>query len=75
MNMKKKLDVPIAMMAVLSFSSCYDNSKVCYCYENRVEQEVYVSHDMPCSNFNTEKRGCIESHERGTFDPSSTAYK
>ena len=63
-------------MAILAFASCGKGTgKVCYCYENRVEQEMFVSSDIPCSHYNTEKRGCIESNERGTFDPGSTAYK
>jgi hypothetical protein len=73
--MKKKLLLPLAVLAVLFMVSC--DAKLCYCYE-RVggsvqETEIYVNTDTPCNSKNTATRGCIERSERGSFDPSEIA--
>lgn len=64
--MKKKLFVPMALMAVMAFASC--DTKLCYCYENGHEEEMYVSSDVACSAYSTNRKGCVESNER--MDPS-----
>lgn len=69
--MKKKLLFPIALMAVLAFSSC--DLKMCYCYENGYEEETYTNVDTPCSSYTTTTRGCVEVNER--MNPDLVAYK
>ncbi len=64
--MKKKLFVPMAMLAVLTLASC--GTKLCYCYENGHEEELYVSEDVACSAYSTNRKGCVEQNER--MDPS-----
>ena len=75
--MKKRI-VILALLALstLCFISC--DNKLCYCYERssdgRVhESEVYVNTDTPCSSMSRGGRGCIESSERGTFNPEDIA--
>lgn len=69
MNMKKKLFVPMAMMAVLAFASC--DTKLCYCYENGHEEEMYVNTDVACNSYSRGNRGCVEQNER--MDPRTLA--
>lgn len=73
--MKKRVLAALSAVAFVACLASCDDNKVCYCYENQVEQTMYVRSDVPCSTYTTEKRGCIESNERGTIDPGSTAYK
>ncbi len=71
-NMKKRLIIPAAfVITVLCCSSC--DTKLCYCYENGMEQVVYVDSDTPCNSMTRGERGCVESYER--MDPSQTAKK
>lgn len=69
--MKKKWFVPMALLAVVLFASC--DSKLCYCYENGYEQQVYVNPDTPCSSMTRGERGCVEKNER--MDPGQVAKK
>ena len=71
MNMKKKLLIPLAAIAALSFASC--DTKLCYCYENGQEQQLYISTDLPCNSQSTASRGCVEQNER--MDPDDVAWK
>lgn len=68
-NMKKKIFVPLALMTAVVFASC--DSKLCYCYENGYETEVYTNSDTPCSALGSGERGCVESYER--MDPGQVA--
>lgn len=68
---KKKILLAMVAVAALGFSSC--DSKLCYCYENGQEQQMYISVDLPCNSQSTATRGCVESNER--MDPSETAWK
>ena len=67
--MKKIFFSIAALMAVVSLASC--DSKLCYCYENGYETEVYVNTDTPCSSMGHGERGCVESYER--MDPGQVA--
>ncbi len=58
-------------MAVASLASC--DTKLCYCYENGYEQEVYVNIDTPCNSMSRGERGCVERNER--MDPTQVAKK
>ena len=58
-------------MAVSSLASC--DTKLCYCYENGYEQEVYVNIDTPCNSMSRGERGCVERNER--MDPTQVAKK
>ncbi len=74
--MKKKVLIPLAVLACVALASC--DGKTCYCYErvsenNVYESEVYVNSDVSCASLTTATRGCIESHERGTIDPNDIA--
>lgn len=69
MNMKKKLLIPVALVFCVAFASC--DSKLCYCYENGHEEELYVSSDVACSAYSTSRKGCVESNER--MDPTQIA--
>lgn len=70
--MKKRILMGLALCAMsIAFASC--DSKLCYCYENGYEQEVYISTDLPCNSQSTNTRGCVESHER--MDPGQVAWK
>lgn len=61
----------MALLAVVLFASC--DSKLCYCYENGYEQQVYVNPDTPCSSMTRGERGCVEKNER--MDPGQVAKK
>lgn len=61
----------MAVLAVVLFASC--DSKLCYCYENGYEQQVYVNPDTPCSSMTRGERGCVEKNER--MDPGQVAKK
>lgn len=50
-------------------ASC--DSKLCYCYENEHEEELYVSTDAKSSAYGNARRGCVESNER--MDPRQIA--
>ena len=67
--MKKIFFGIAAIIAVAALSSC--DEKLCYCYENGVEQRVYVASDTPCSSMTHGERGCVESYER--MDPGQVA--
>ena len=70
--MKKRVIMVLGAMALTAvLASC--DSKLCYCYENGVEQQMYVSSDVPCSTYTSGNRGCVEANER--MDPGTTAYK
>ena len=69
--MKKKVIIPLAAVASLFLASC--DSKLCYCYENGEEQQLYISPDLPCNSQGTATRGCVEQNER--MDPDDIAYK
>ena len=73
--MKKRILIPLAALAALSFASC--DSKLCYCYESTsggvYESEVYVNTDTPCSSMTTGTRGCVEENER--MNSGDIAYK
>ena len=73
--MKKIFLSIVAIVAAFSLGGC--DSKVCYCYESTstgtIEQQVYVHSDTPCNSMSKSNRGCIESNERGTFDPNQIA--
>ena len=77
--MKKKVLIPLAVVATLSFVSC--DTKACYCFESTpqgvYQNEVYVNADLPCSSMNTDNTGCIEANERGTMENpgGNIAYK
>ena len=58
-------------MAVLAFVSC--DTKLCYCYENHHEEEMYVSSDVACNSYSRGDRGCVEQNER--MDPRELAKK
>ncbi len=64
--MKKKVLIAITAFAALSLASC--GTKLCYCYENGHEEELYVSEDVACSAYSTNRKGCVEQNER--MDPS-----
>lgn len=61
----------MALLSVVLFASC--DSKLCYCYENGYEQQVYVNPDTPCSSMTRGERGCVEKNER--MDPGQVAKK
>lgn len=61
----------MAVLAVVLLASC--DSKLCYCYENGYEQQVYVNPDTPCSSMTRGERGCVEKNER--MDPGQVAKK
>lgn len=61
----------MAVLSVVLFASC--DSKLCYCYENGYEQQVYVNPDTPCSSMTRGERGCVEKNER--MDPGQVAKK
>lgn len=64
-NMKKRLIIPLTIiLACMAFASC--GSKLCYCYEGNREAELYVSEDVACNAYSTDRRGCVESYERMT---------
>lgn len=69
--MKKKVIIPLAAVAALFLASC--DSKLCYCYENGEEQQLYISPDLPCNSQGTATRGCVEQNER--MDPDDIAWK
>ena len=75
--MKKRLVIPAALaFSALCFSSC--DNKLCYCYERTSdnvvhETQVYTNTDTPCASLSSDRRGCIESNERGTFNPDDIA--
>ncbi len=70
--MKKRILTGLALCAIsATFASC--GSKLCYCYENGYEQELYISPDVACNAYSTASRGCVEQHER--MDPGQVAYK
>ena len=70
--MKKRLVIPAALVfSALCFSSC--DSKLCYCYENGEEQQLYISPDLPCNSQGTATRGCVEQNER--MNPDDVAWK
>ena len=69
--MKKKVIIPLAAVAALFLASC--DSKLCYCYENGEEQQLYISPDLPCNSQGTATRGCVEQNER--MDPDDSAWK
>lgn len=72
MNMKKRLFYALlACGLAVAFTAC--DSKLCYCYENGYETEMYVSPDLPCQSYTTTTRGCVEQNER--MDPGDIAYK
>ena len=73
MNMKRKILVLSAALlcGAALFSSC--DQKMCYCYENGLEEEMYVNADQACSAYTSGNRGCVEVNER--MNPSQTAYK
>ena len=64
--MKKKVFIALMAFAALSVVSC--GTKLCYCYENGHEEELYVSEDVACSAYSTNRKGCVEQNER--MDPS-----
>lgn len=66
---RKKILLPIAAMALLAFASC--DTKLCYCYENGHEEEMYVSNDVACNAYSRGNRGCVEQNER--MDPHQLA--
>ena len=55
--------------AALIFASC--DTKLCYCYGNGHEEEMYVSSDVGCSAYSSGNRGCVEQNER--MDPREIA--
>lgn len=62
--------------AAIVYASC--DTKSCYCYETdasgRVhEQVVYAKPSTACNSYSTASRGCVESNERGSFDPNQVA--
>ncbi|MBR1765562.1 MAG: hypothetical protein IJ745_00805 [Bacteroidales bacterium] len=67
--MKKVILSLTAVVAMTVLASC--DSKLCYCYENGYEQEVYTNTDTPCSSMTRGERGCVESNER--MDPGMVA--
>lgn len=74
--MKKKLLIPLAVLASIAFASC--DSKPCYCFERGydgrlIRSEIYVSSDTPCNSQTTDSRGCIERSELGTINPEDIA--
>ena len=74
--MKKNIMMLGVAALITLFVACDDKS--CYCYErtsaDHVQESVtYVHPDTPCSSLNTERRGCLESSERGTIDPNDIA--
>lgn len=75
--MKKRIVIPAVLaLSALCFISC--DSKLCYCYERDShgqvhESEVYTNTDTPCASLTRGDRGCIETSERGTFDPNDIA--
>jgi hypothetical protein len=72
MNMKKRILLAVSVCALVAlFSAC--DSKLCYCYENGYETEMYVSSDVACGAYSTTTRGCVESNER--MNPGDIAYK
>lgn len=60
--MRKKILASAFLLAALLAVSC--DTKLCYCYENGYEDEVYVNSDTQCNAYSTSRRGCVESHER-----------
>ena len=72
MNMKKRLLLALSACALAaSFTAC--GNKLCYCYENGYETEMYVSPDVACGAYTTATRGCVEENER--MNPGDIAYK
>ena len=69
--MKKRILISLAALAALGFASC--DSKLCYCYENGQEQQLYISPDLPCHSQSTATRGCVEQNER--MNPDDVAWK
>ena len=74
--MKKKVCLIAFLAAMFAISSC--DTKICYCYERDGngqvhESEHYLSTDKACASLSRGNRGCIESSERGTFDPNDIA--
>lgn len=68
--MKKRLVIPAALaFSALCFSSC--DTKLCYCYENGHEEEMYVNSDVACASYSRGNRGCVEQNER--MDPRDIA--
>lgn len=67
--MKKILIAIAALVMVTVLASC--DSKLCYCYENGHEQEIYTHSDTPCSSMTKGDRGCVEKNER--MDPGQVA--
>ena len=64
--MKKTVLFAVIAFVALCLASC--DTKLCYCYENGHEEEMYVSSDVACSAYSTNRKGCVESNER--MDPS-----
>lgn len=72
--MKKRLIIPfVLMLACMAFASC--GSKLCYCYEGNREAELYVSEDVACNAYSTDRRGCVESYERMNPNDIGDEYK
>jgi hypothetical protein len=67
--MKKIILSMMALVAVVALTSC--DSKLCYCYENGYETEIYVNTDTPCASMTRGERGCVETYER--MDPGQVA--
>ena len=73
--MKKSVILWAAMaaMGIGLLSSC--DTKKCYCYEGGYESVEYVFSDKSCNSLSTTNMGCIESSERGSFDPNQTGSR
>ena len=69
--MKKKVLIALTAVAAFCLASC--DTKLCYCYEDGYEQQVYINPDTPCSSLTQGNRGCVESYER--MNPDETAKK
>ena len=73
-DMKKRLIFPVTLvLACIAFASC--GSKLCYCYEGNHEAELYVSEDVACNAYSTDRRGCVESYERMNPSDIGDEYK
>lgn len=71
--MKKKILFLALVVAAMAAVSC--DTKLCYCYENGYENEVYVDSDVKCTAYSTDRRGCVEAHERMNASEIATDQK
>ena len=67
--MKKIILSIVALMGCVVLASC--DTKLCYCYENGIEEEMYVNSDVSCASYSRGNRGCVEQNER--MDPRDIA--